>query len=270
MSADTDSAASVGPVTESADTEVVVTRDGSTAVLTLNAPQRRNVLSAEMVRAIGSAYDDLEADPAVRCVVITGAGSAFCAGAQLSTLEAAAAGDFAPVSEVYEGFLRVLRSPLVTIAAVNGPAVGAGFNLALACDLRLAGEDARFDARFAALRLHPGGGHTWLLTKAVGPQQAMLGCLFGEVWDAAAALRTGLVTAVHPTDRLVTEAIELGGRLGAQDAAYTRRLTATLRQAATGTSFEEILAHETAEQRWSLEQPAFLDGLARLRARMSG
>lgn len=256
--------------TGAGDAEVAVDKNGSTAVLTLAAPQRRNVLSAEMVTAIGAAYDALESDPMMRCVVITGAGSAFCAGAELSTLEAAAAGDFAPVRQVYEGFLRVLRSPLVSIAAVNGPAVGAGFNLALACDLRLAGDRARFDARFAALRLHPGGGHTWLLTKAVGPQQALLGCLFGEVWDAPAALHVGLVAAVHPTDRLVVEAVELGERLGAQDAEYTRRLTATLRQAAAGASFDDVLAHETAEQRWSLQQPAYVDGLARLRARMSG
>lgn len=251
-----------------ADAEVVVTRDGATAVLSLNAPQRRNVLSAGMVAAIGAAYDELEAEPEVRCVVITGTGPAFCAGAELATLEAAAAGDFAPVQQVYEGFLRVLRSPLVSIAAVNGPAVGAGFNLALACDLRLAGAGARFDTRFAALRLHPGGGHTWLLTKAVGPQQALLGCLFGEIWDAAAALRIGLVTAVHPSDRLVAEAIELGARLGAQDGEYTRQLTETLRLAASA-SFEDVLALETTAQRWSLEQPAFLDGLARVRARMS-
>ena len=247
---------------------VLLVRDGGTAVLTLNAPQRRNVLSGDLVAAIGAAYDELEADPDVRCVVLTGAGSAFCAGAELSTLEAAAEGDFAPVRQVYDGFLRVLRSPLASIAAVNGPAVGAGFNLALACDLRLAGEDARFDTRFAALRLHPGGGHTWMLTKAVGAQQALLGSLLGEIWDAPAALRIGLVTAIHPSDGLLAAAVELAGRLGAQDAAYTRRLTATLRLAATA-SFDEVLAHETVEQQWSLEQPAFIDGLARLRARMA-
>ena len=252
----------------SAGAEVVVTRYDGTAVLTLNAPRRRNVLSSGMVTSIGAAYDELEADPGVRCVVVTGAGSAFCAGAELSTLEAAAEGDFAPVLRVYDGFLRVLSSPLVSIAAVNGPAVGAGFNLALACDLRLAGESARFDARFAALRLHPGGGHTWLLTRAVGSQRALLGCLFGEVWDATAALQIGLVAAVHPTGALVAEAVELGGRLAAQDAAYTRRLTDTMRRASTA-SFEDILAHETAAQEWSVGQPAFLEGLARLRARGS-
>ena len=138
---------------------VLVERHGGTAVLTLNAPRRRNVLSAELVDAVGRAADGIVADPESRCIVVTGAGPAFCAGAELSTLEAAADGDFARVRVVYDGFLRILHSPLVTIAAVNGPAVGAGLNLALACDVRLAGEDALFDSRFAKLRIHPGGGN---------------------------------------------------------------------------------------------------------------
>lgn len=140
----------------------------SVAVLTLTDPKRRNVLSPEMVAGIGDAFDRAESDPSVRCVVLTGAGNGFCAGAELDTLFRAAEGDFGPVTRVYDGFLRVLRSPLLTVAAVNGPAVGAGMNLALACDLRIAGPTAFFDTRFAQLRLHPGGGHMWLLQRAVG------------------------------------------------------------------------------------------------------
>src|SRR3954464_9741650 len=107
---------------------VVISRHGTVAVVTLNQPQTRNVLSVATVGALTEAYDALERDPAVRSVVLTGAGSAFCAGAELSTLESAATHDFAPVRGVYEGFLRVRRSPLPTIGAINGPAVGAGFN----------------------------------------------------------------------------------------------------------------------------------------------
>lgn len=249
---------------------VSVDRAGGVAVLTLQVPQRRNVLSAPLVRAIGSAFEQVEADPGVRCVVLTGAGAAFCAGAELDTLAAAARGEFDSVREVYEGFLRVLRSPLPTIAAVNGPAVGAGFNLALACDARLAGASAVFDTRFAELRLHPGGGHTWLLARAVGPQRAVLADLFGEVWDADAALAHGLVAAVHPDDELLDAAVALGRRLDAQDGEFVRRLTATLRSASDGrTDHATSLAAETETQEWSSTQPAFLAGVRAIQERIA-
>ncbi|MFJ6983047.1 MULTISPECIES: enoyl-CoA hydratase-related protein [unclassified Streptomyces] len=248
---------------------VRVERHGRTAVVTLDAPERRNVLSAAAVDAIGAAYDALEADPEIACVVLTGAGSAFCAGAELSVLEAAADGDFAPVRQVYDGFLRVLRSPLVTIAAVNGPAVGAGFNLALACDVRLAAASAVFDTRFAALGLHPGGGHTWLLTRAVGGQRATLATLFGETWDAHAAREHGLVAAVHADDTLLAEAIALGRRLDVHEPAYVRRLTTGLRLAAGPVGHAEVLAYEERAQAWSLTRPAFLGRLRELRERIA-
>lgn len=248
---------------------VLLTDRESVAVVTLNVPARRNVLSADLVAALASAYDEIEAGDA-RCVVLTGAGSAFCAGAELDTLEQAADGDFGPVRGVYDGFLRILASPVPTIAAVNGPAVGAGFNLALACDVRLASPTARFDTRFAALHLHPGGGHTWLLTRIVGPQQAMLACLFGQTWNADAALERGLVAAVHPVDDLLPAAVELGARLGSLTPEYVRTLTATLRQARGGAPYEDVLESETAAQRWSLGEPAFLRGLEQIRSRIAG
>lgn len=251
------------------ETEVSVSRTGCVAVVTLQAPRRRNLLSAGMVRALGDAFDRLEADTSVKCVVLTGAGRAFCAGADLSTLEDAALGRFEPVREVYEGFLRVLRSPLTTIAAVNGPAVGAGFNLALACDVRLAADTAVFDTRFAQLHLHPGGGHTWLLTRAVGLQQATLACLFGEVWDAHQAQTHGLVADVLAPDDLLPAAVALGQRFQEHDPAFVRRLTASLRASAVTVAHEEALAAETEAQQWSTRRPAFLAGVRELKARIS-
>jgi enoyl-CoA hydratase len=236
-----------------ADTDpVLVERHGGTAVLTLNVPHRRNVLSADLVAAVGRAVDDIEADPDARCIVVTGAGSAFCAGAELSTLEAAADGDFDRVRVVYDGFLRILHSPLVTIAAVNGPAVGAGFNLALACDVRLAADGALFDSRFAKLRIHPGGGNLWML--------------IGERWDARAALDAGLVAAVHPADELVPAAIALGRRLDDQEPAYVRRLIATVRDSISTQQHADALAAETAAQEWSVTRPAFRAGVAEMLA----
>jgi enoyl-CoA hydratase len=244
------------------EAEVLVERHGGAAVVTLNAPRRRNVLSAGMVEAVQTTFDGLESDPTVTCVVLTGAGTAFCAGAELSTLEHAADGDFEPVRFVYDGFLRVRESPLPTIAAINGPAVGAGYNLALACDVRLAGASARFDTRFSALRLHPGGGHTWLLTEAVGSQHATLACLFGEVWDAPTARERGLVADVLPDADLLPTAIALARRLEVHDQEFVRKVTATLRLAANGADHAEVLAAETEAQAWSLTRPAFRAGLA--------
>jgi enoyl-CoA hydratase len=250
-----------------ADTDpVLVERHGGTAVLTLNVPHRRNVLSADLVAAVGRAVDDIEADPDARCIVVTGAGSAFCAGAELSTLEAAADGDFDRVRVVYDGFLRILHSPLVTIAAVNGPAVGAGFNLALACDVRLAADGALFDSRFAKLRIHPGGGNLWMLIRAVGAQRATMATVFGERWDARAALDAGLVAAVHPADELVPAAIALGRRLDDQEPAYVRRLIATVRDSISTQQHADALAAETAAQEWSVTRPAFRAGVAEMLA----
>jgi enoyl-CoA hydratase len=242
---------------------------GSAALVTLDLPERRNVLSAAVVEAIARAFDTLEADPDVRSVVLTGAGKAFCAGAELSVLRAAADGDFESVRPVYEGFLRVLRSPLPIIAAVNGPAVGAGFNLALACDVRLAGEKAVFDTRFTQLRLHPGGGHTWLLARAVGAQQAMLATAFGEVWDAPRALAAGLVASVHDDERLVEDALALARRLDGQEASFSRRVVATVRASLTIPTHAEALALETEAQQWSTTRPAFKDGVAAMEARIA-
>lgn len=252
------------------DPPVLIERHGPVVVVTLNLPSERNVLSGPVVAALSQAYDDVEQDADARCVVLTGAGSAFCAGAHLGTLDRAASGDFATVRAVYDGFLRVLSSPLPTIGAINGPAVGAGFNLALACDVRLASVRARFDTRFAALHLHPGGGHTWLLTRAVGSQQAFLGCLFGEVWSAQDALNRGLVVSVHAEEELLPTAVELGSRLAGQSKEYTQRLTASLREASGGATHAEMLEREAEAQEWSLGRPEFLAGVQRIRAKMAG
>jgi enoyl-CoA hydratase len=249
---------------------VRVEQHGGTAVLTLNAPHRRNVLSAELVADVGRAVDDVEANPQSRCLVVTGAGPAFCAGAELSTLEAAADGDFSGVQVVYDGFLRILHSSLVTIAAVNGPAVGAGLNLALACDLRLAAEEALFDSRFAELRIHPGGGNLWMLTRAVGVQRATLATVFGERWDARAALEAGLVAAVHRADDLLPAAVALGRRLDSQEPAYVKRLIQTVRDSVTTVSHADALAAETTAQKWSTTRPAFRNGVAEILVKVQG
>ncbi len=238
------------------------------ATLTLDDPARRNALSGDLVGELIGAFDALERRDDVTAVVLTGAGRAFCAGADLGDLVAAADGDPAGVYRVYEGFDRVRRSPLVTIAAVNGPAVGAGLNLALVCDVRVAGASAWFEGRFPALGLHPGGGHLRLLQRLVGPQTAAAMALCGHRLDAAGAQAAGLVLAATPDGALR----DVAGGL-ARAAASAPRDLVLLTKRSLGEeetlSAEEALELESARQMWSLTLPATAEGL-RAAARRRG
>ena len=169
------------------------TVEGAVATITVNDPERRNAVTREMSEEICGAVASAEADNDVHALIVTGAGTAFCAGADLSSLGAATE---AGLQALYRGFLAVAACTLPTVAAVNGPAVGAGLNLALAADVRIAGKSAVFDPRFQALAIHPGGGATWMLQRAVGPQVARASLLFGMKFDAESALRHGLVIDV--------------------------------------------------------------------------
>ena len=193
-------------------------RHDAVAVVTLVDVERRNAMTAPMVDEIIATFDTLEADDTTAAVVVTGEPPAFCSGADVSSLGALARAETESerrsVTSIYEGFLRVLRSPLPTIAAVNGPAVGAGMNLALACDVRVASEQARFDPRFVKIGLHPGGGHTWMLERAVGPQAAAAMVLFGAPVDGRKAVDLGLAWSCHPPAEMLGAAIELARRCG--------------------------------------------------------
>ena len=142
-----------------ADVAVHTSITDRVAVLTLSHPARRNALNIALSGLLEEAVHAAEADEGVGAVVVTGEDPAFCAGGDLAEL--ATAGP-AQLKTVYAGFLALAQCPLPTIAAVNGAAVGAGLNLALAADLRLAGPRASFDSRFLQLGLHPGGGYTWM------------------------------------------------------------------------------------------------------------
>lgn len=256
------------PVTETSPPVQLDRRQG-TALITLSGPAR-NALDEGMVAGITAAFDEAEADSSIRCVVLTGSGPAFCSGAVLSTLIESADGRFDDVVAVYEGFLRVRRSPLPTIAAVNGPAVGAGLNLALACDIRTASTTAQFESRFPALRLHPGGGHTWLLEKAVGRQTATMMNVFGQALDAHAAFRAGLVASLHNPEKLIDETMALAARVADLDREYVETVTATLRAAEETPEHARVLDLETERQRWSTTRPDFIAATRALQERIAG
>jgi enoyl-CoA hydratase len=236
------------------------------ATLTLAQPERRNSLTMPMVTEIVAAFDDLEARDDVGAVVVTGAPPAFCAGADLSHLGGS---QEAGLRDIYEGFLRVGRSTLPTVAAVNGAAVGAGMNLALCCDVRLAARRARFDTRFLQLGLHPGGGHTWMLQRIVGPQVARAMVVFGEVLDGEAAERVGLVWRCVADDELLTAAREMAARAAEAPPLLAQRVRETLERVAAVDDHPTAVDVELEAQVWSLNQPDFKERLAALQQRIS-
>ena len=161
------------------------------------------------------------------------------------------------------------HSPLPTIAAVNGAAVGAGANLALACDVILAGRSARFDTRFLRLGLHPGGGHTWMLRRRVGPQAAAALVLFGEVVDGAEAERIGLAWRCVADDDLLDAARELAATAASGPRDLVVRMKATLADVAAIDAHDDAVERELDDQVWSLNQPAFQERLAALQQRIT-
>jgi enoyl-CoA hydratase len=249
--------------------------DERVAVVTLDDPDRRNVLSLDLVDEIVAAFDRLEDDADVGAVIVTGAPPAFCAGADLSHLAAAGQTDRDTepaqpgLRSVYEGFLRVARSQLPTVAAVNGAAVGAGMNLALACDVRLAGRSARFDTRFLKLGLHPGGGHTWMLRRLAGTQTTAAMVLFGEVLGGAEAVEAGLAWRCVDDDALLERSRAFAARAAEVPSALVRRAKETIAAMADVADHEEAVHVELTAQLWSLQQPEFAERLAAMRERIS-
>ena len=240
---------------------VKVERHEGVALITLVDRERRNAMTATMVAEIVDSFDTLESDVSVGAVVITGESPAFCSGADVAALGSLSKGqndtERRAIGSIYDGFLRVLRSPLPTVAAVNGPAVGAGLNLALACDVRLAGASARFDTRFLRIGIHPGGGHAWMLERAVGPQSAAAMMLFGERVDGRRAVEIGLAWACHPDDELIGEAIAFAARAAAVPRELTAAAGATLREVPWQPDFDAAIATEITRQSWSLGQGWF-------------
>ena len=249
-------------------TLVQATRQGATALLKLDDPKRRNILSPALCRALSAAVAEANGDDRVKAIVITGAAPAFCAGADLDDLQAAAGGETDALQAVYQSFMDVANSPLPTIAAVNGAAVGAGMNLALACDLRVASEDALFDTRFLKIGLHPGGGHGWMLLRAVGWAHATRLLLLGQSVRAAEAQAIGLVSRVEPAERLVDAALELANRAESLPRELIVATKASLRIAAQS-DHATTYAHETQAQMHSLHQPPFAELVRRLQVSIS-
>ncbi len=212
---------------------VLETREGSVITLALNRPDRLNALNVELGVALAAALRRVGKDAEARCVVLTGSGRAFCSGGDLVLLRSARSRN---AGHELEGLLRagseiilaVADMPVPVLASVNGPAAGAGMNLALACDLRIASDQAGFGQNFAKVGLFPDFGGTYLLPRLVGPARAAQMFYTGEMITAVEAERIGIVNRVVPHERLAEETRALAGRLAAAPPLAVRAVRQTL------------------------------------------
>ncbi|HSR86047.1 MAG TPA: crotonase/enoyl-CoA hydratase family protein [Streptosporangiaceae bacterium] len=205
--------------------------DDGVATITLNRPDKLNALNIEMYGGLLAALDETDGDDSVRAVIVTGAGRAFCAGADLSG--GAKTFDYGPANADPEAHrdrggmlvLRIYRSLKPIIAAINGPAVGVGISMTLPMDIRIMADSARAGFVFAARGIVPDGASSWFLPRIVGISQALEWCLSGRVFGAGEALAGGLVRTVRPLADLLPLATELAREIAANAAPVSAVIT---------------------------------------------
>jgi len=243
-------------------------KHGHLAVLTLNSAEKRNLLTPHSALAIAEAVRQLPHDPTIKALAITGRDDAFCSGADLASLQQAALGDGEELQQIYSAFTSVADSPLLTIALLNGPALGAGMNLAMACDIRLASEHAWFESRFFQLAIHPGGGHTWLLPQLVGWQQAAAMIFCGERLSAQQALAAGFIKELWPEEQLLTRAKQLTAGLESIPTDLVRQTKHSMLALRSCYRQDDAVAYEFRQQFQSLQQEAAQHHIAARLAQM--
>ena len=259
------------------NTFIEIAIEDGVAVLRLNDPRSRNALGdAPTVDAVVLALDQVGADPAVKCIILTGNGTSFCAGGNLGALAAAgtqARVDAAAVREVYnEGIQKIPRAferlDTPVIAAVNGPAVGAGCDLACMCDIRIASHSASFAESFIKLGIVPGDGGAWFLAKAVGLARAYELSFTGDSIDAKEAQRIGLVSHLVTDEELMPTARTLALRI-AKNPRPALRMTKRLIREGVHSRLDSILQMSAAFQALSQQTPEHAELVAELMMRLS-
>ncbi len=251
--------------------DLLVHQDGGIVTLTLNRPNQRNAVSDRMIEALEAECTRINRDMQVQCVVITGAGEGFCSGGDLQDMRERR-GHFASPPVAARRIYRhgIQRIPMAlhhievpTIAAVNGAAIGAGCDLALMCDMRIAADSATFAESFQRVGLISGDGGAWYLPRIVGPQQAAFLTYTGEVIDARTAQAMGMVLRVVPAASLMDEAHALARRLAAQPP-HALRLNKRLLRASASHSLDDLLELAAAMQAMVLETEDFREAYTAL------
>ena len=230
--------------------------------LTMSSPQTRNALSADAVEALVSACRRIDEDTHVKAVVLAAEGPAFSAGGDLKAMHESIERGLPSEQEIAEGFVegihRMTRAvhglAVPIVAAIDGPAIGAGLDLACMCDVRIASRNASFAESFVKLGLVPGDGGAWFLTRLLGRQHAAALALTGDLIDAPTALALGLVARVVEPEALLLEAQALAGRM-ALHSGIAVRLTKRLLRASETQDLDSVLKQSAASQALAIRSP---------------
>ncbi len=248
---------------------LLIERDGGVATLILNQPERRNAMGREMAREFPEAIAELAADEQLQVVVLTGAGQAFCAGGDLDDLFDQTT--WAPetvrryMGEFYRAFLSIVDLPVPTIAAINGPAIGAGLAVALGCDMRYAAQGAKLGTTYINIGLFPGMGATHLLPYHVGHALAAELLLTGRLLPAEEAASIGLVNRAVPAGELLPTAYGVAREIAGKSPSAVRAMKSILRRRMAD-GLEQALDLEALAQTISFssaEMKEILEGLRR-------
>jgi len=242
---------------------LLVENEGPVAVVTLNRPRAKNALDNDLLGALLETLPRLGEDTSVRAVVLTGAGGAFCAGADLKNAMGSlqAAGGFDGIMARYHGIIRaIVNAPKPFVAMVEGPAVGFGCDLALACDLRMLGQDAYLEERFVKIGLMPDGGGSFWLPRLVGLGRAMEIMLTGDRIPADRALSLGLANHVLPSAELRAETMKLAGRLAKGPPLAYAEIKRAVRMS-LGSTIDEALDREKEGQVKLLQSADCMEGV---------
>jgi enoyl-CoA hydratase len=258
----------VGPIldslAESHGPAILYEKSNGVGLLRLNRPEKLNAMNYEMGYELRRLVSTIHEDPSLRALVVTGAGKAFSAGGDLSfileNITRRPQENYRTMREFYELFLCIREVPVPTIAAINGAAIGAGFCLALACDLRVCSTDARLGVTFVKLNLHPGMGAELFLTRLVGPARAAELLLTGRVMDGIEAERLGLVNMVVPSGAVHERAMELAGQIAACGPLAVRQTLSTLRKLAAA-ELSEVLHEEASAQAQDFTTADLIEGV---------
>lgn len=242
------------------------------ATITLNVPSKLNALTEAVGDEFAATVKRLGCDPRLRVAILTGAGKAFSAGGDLQFLEDRTRDtplrNAERMRQFYSRFLSIRSLPVPTIAAINGPAVGAGLCLAAACDMRLAAAGARLGWTFATLGIHPGMAATHFTAQILGPQMAAKLLLTGEIITGEEAARIGLVMEALPADDVLPRAHHIAAQIARASPVCVRSLTTSLRLK-QDQGLEAALIREADAQSHTYASPDLLEGLRAIRERRS-